>query len=102
MKTSAKFKSDYEEFISDPKRKELFDQKYKELSLSEAVLTLMQREAVSVRALAKQIGVSPTIIQGIRSGKQVNITLRTLLSLTSALGGKLQLDIAGRVIKLRE
>ena len=102
MRNSRKFKSDYHQFISDPKRKKLFDKAYKELCLSEIVLALMEREATSVRALAREIGVSPTVIQGIRSGKRSNITLRTLLDLTSALGGKVQLSIGGRTITLRQ
>ena len=102
MKHARKAKSDYEEFVADPKRKKLFDKEYKALCLSEVVLALMEKEATSVRALAKEIGVSPTVIQGIRSGKRSNITLKTLLDLTSALGGKVQLDIGGKIITLCE
>ena len=102
MKHSRKTKSDYEEFVADPKRKKLFDNKYKQLCLSEIVLALMEKEAASVRSLAKEIGVSPTVIQGIRSGQRSNITLKTLLDLTAALGGKVQLDIGGKIITLRE
>ena len=101
MKTSQKFKSDFEEFVSKPKRKKLFEKAYRELCLSEALLALMEQQAISVRALAKVVGVSPTVVQGIRSGKHKNITLDTLLSLTSALGGKVQLDISGKIITLR-
>lgn len=78
MRTSKKFRSDYGEFVSTPKRKKLLDKKYQELCLAEVVISLMEQEAVSVRALAKEVGVSPTLIQYIRSNKHSNITLSTL------------------------
>jgi len=102
MKTSKKFKSDYDEFVSKPKRKKLLDKKYQELCLSEVVLSLMEQEAISIRALAEEIGVSPTVIQDIRSNKRSNITLSTLFGLTSALGAKIKLEIGDKVITLRE
>lgn len=100
MKHSQKFKSDHEEFVSNPKRKKLLDKKYKELCLSEFVLTLMEQEAISVRALAKEVSVSPTVIQGIRSGEKSNITLDTLFNLTSALGAKVKLEVGGKYFTL--
>jgi len=102
MKASKKFKSDYEEFISNPKRKKLLDKKYQELCLTEVVLSLMEQEAISVRALAKEIGVSPTVIQNLRSNKHSNITMSTLFGLTSALGAKIKLEIGDKIITLRE
>ena len=102
MKDSKKYKSDYQEFVSTPKRKKLVDKKYQELCLSEVVLALMESEAISIRALAKEIGVSPTLIQNIRSQKHSNITLQTLFGLTSALGAKIKLEIGDKIITLRE
>jgi DNA-binding Xre family transcriptional regulator len=102
MKVSKKYKSDYEEFVSTPKRKKLVDKKYQELCLSEVVLALMESEAISIRALAKEIGVSPTLIQDIRTQKHSNITLHTLFGLTSALGAKIKLEIGDKIITLRE
>jgi DNA-binding Xre family transcriptional regulator len=102
MKTSKKFKSDFEEFVSSPKRKKLLDKKYQELCLTEFVLSLMEEEAISVRALAKEIGVSPTVIQDIRSNKHSNITLSTFFGLTSALGATIKLEIGDKIITLTE
>jgi DNA-binding Xre family transcriptional regulator len=70
--------------------------------LSEVVLALMEQSAISVRELAREVGVSPTVIQGIRSGKKANIRLSTLFELTAALGAKVRLEIDGKVITLRE
>ncbi|MCC6220848.1 MAG: helix-turn-helix transcriptional regulator [Deltaproteobacteria bacterium] len=102
MKRLRKFRSDYDEFVSTPKRKKLVEKKYKELCLSEIIIALMEQSAISVRELAKEIGVSPTVIQGIRSGKHANITLNTLFELTSALGAKVQLEIGDKIITLRD
>lgn len=102
MKRLRKFKSDYDEFVSTPKRRKLVEKEYEELCLSEIVLGLMEQSAISVRELAKEVGVSPTIIQGIRTGKNVNITLSTLFELTSALGVKVKLEIGDKIITLRE
>jgi DNA-binding Xre family transcriptional regulator len=102
MKRSPKYKSDYDEFVSVPKRRKLVEKEYKELCLSEVVLALMEQSAISVRELAKEVGVSPTVIQGIRSGKKANITLSTLFELTAALGAKVRLEIDGKMITLRE
>ena len=101
MRHSKTNKSDFEEFVSDPKRKKLFDQKYQELCLSEVVLSLMEQKTISVRALAKKMNVSPTVVQNIRSGKRTNITLDTLLGLTGALGAKLKLEIGNKVVTLK-
>ena len=46
-------KSTYEEFISDPKRKEKFDKEYDDFLLSEFVLEKMEAKHISVRTLAK-------------------------------------------------
>ena len=56
-------KSTYEDFISDPKRKEKLDKEYNDFLLSEFILEKMESENLSVRALVKKAGVSPTIIQ---------------------------------------
>ena len=102
MKRSRKYKSDYDEFVSNPRRKKLVEKAYKELCLSEIVLALMEQSAISVRELAKEVGVSPTVIQGIRSGKHANITLSTLFELTAALGAKVKLEIGDKEFTLRE
>jgi len=92
MKRSKKFKSDYDEYVSDPKRKALLEEKYRELCLSEIILGLMEEQSISVRKLAKEIGVSPAVIQDIRSGKRKNITLKNLVNITSALGATIKIQ----------
>jgi ribosome-binding protein aMBF1 (putative translation factor) len=70
--------STFDKFInSNPKRKAKFEKEYNEFLLSEFVLEKMQSENLSVRKLAKKVGVSPTIIQKIRSKNAERINFRT-------------------------
>lgn len=81
-----KANSSYEEFIEDDEQKELLDKEYKELLLSELLLAAMECDHISVRKLAVAAGVSPTIVQGLRSGSRTNITIDTLSRILDALG----------------
>ena len=50
------------------------------------------KEDISVRSLAKKVGVSPAVIQDIRSGKRSNITVNNLLGIAASLGARLKLE----------
>lgn len=79
-------KSTYEEFIEDEEQRALLDREYKELLLSELLIAAMEHDHISVRKLAAAAGVSPTIIQGLRSGSRANITIDTLSKILDAVG----------------
>src|SRR2546429_39941 len=81
-----KTKSTYEEFIKDEKQKKLLDAEYKDLLVSELLLAAMQEDHISVRKLATAAKVSPTIVQGLKSGKKTNITIDTLSRILDAIG----------------
>ena len=85
-------KSTYEEFISDPKRKKEFDKEYNEFLLSEFVLEKMEEENISVRALAQKAGVSPTVIQKIRTQNAEKINYRTFTNVLHSLGYKISIE----------
>ena len=85
-------KSTYEEFISDPKRKEKFDKEYNDFLLSEFILEKMESENLSVRTLAKKAGVSPTIIQKIRSKNAERINFRTFTNVLHSLGYRVNIE----------
>ena len=85
-------KSTYDEFISDPKRKEKFDKEYNDFLLSEFILEKMESENLSVRTLAKKAGVSPTIIQKIRSKNAERINFRTFTNVLHSLGYKVSIE----------
>ncbi len=84
--------STYDELMQDPEFKRKHEESYRELVLSELLLAIMAEDKISIRSLAKQAGISPAIIQDIRSGKRDNITLKTFASLIDALGYNLVLE----------
>jgi len=82
----------FDKFINnDPKEKELFDKEYNEFLLSEFVLEKMEAENISVRTLAKKAGVSPTIIQKIRSKNAERINFRTFTNVLNTLGYRINI-----------
>lgn len=66
-------------------QKEKYDEEYRDLLLSELLLAIMEDDAISVRALAKAAGLSPAVIQGIRSGEKQNITTQSFFKILHAL-----------------
>ena len=76
----------YDRLIQDPKRKAKIEKEYRELLLSELLIALMEEDHVSVRKLATAAGISPSIVQDIRSGKKENITLKSFSNIAAALG----------------
>lgn len=81
-----KTKSTYEEFIENKKQKKLLDKEYRELLISELLLAAMEEDHISVRKLAAEAEVSPTIIQSLKSGKKTNITIETLSRILDVIG----------------
>ena len=74
-----KHKSTYEEFIEDSKEHKLLDQEYEALLVSELLLAAMEEDHISVKKLAELAGISPTIIQEIRSGKRENVSAKSII-----------------------
>jgi DNA-binding Xre family transcriptional regulator len=81
-----KAKSTYEEFIENTKQKALLDKEYRKLLIAELLLAAMQEDHLSVRKLATAAGVSPTVIQDLRSGKKSNINIDTLSRILDVIG----------------
>ena len=73
---------------------------YKELILSELILALMAEDKKSVRQLARELGVSKTVIQNLRSGEQNDMKLSNFVKLTHAYGFELVLEKKGQRIAL--
>ena len=83
----------FDKFInSDPKRKKKFDKEYNEFLLSEFVLEKMESEKISIRALAQRAGVSPTVIQKIRSKNAEKINFKTFSNVLYSLGYKINIE----------
>jgi len=77
---------------SNPKRKKKFEKEYNDFLLSEFILEKMEQEQVSVRTLAKKAGVSPTVIQKIRTKNAERINFRTFTNVLHSLGYKLNIE----------
>jgi DNA-binding Xre family transcriptional regulator len=83
----------FDKFITNnPKRKEKFEKEYNDFLLSEFILEKMEEEHVSVRALAQKAGVSPTIIQKIRTKNAERINFRTFTTVLHSLGYKVSIE----------
>lgn len=67
-KTKSTYDIFYESLSKEEQKK--FDEEYRELLVSELLIAAMQEDDISVRRLAQAAGVSPTIVQGIRSGER--------------------------------
>jgi hypothetical protein len=87
---SKKAKSTYEEFVGslNQKEKREFEEEYKELLLSEILLAIMAEDEISVRELAKMAGVSPTVVQAMRSGAKKDFSMQSFFKILRGLGFK--------------
>jgi DNA-binding Xre family transcriptional regulator len=85
-KKTSKKESTFERIMKDPDRKERFEKGYNEFLLNEFLLEAMEENQISVRKLAEKAGVSPAVIQNIRTGKSSNITLKKLSGIAAVLG----------------
>jgi hypothetical protein len=79
--------STYDEYVSkmSEKRRKKFEEGYQKFLLSELIYAIMQEDEISVRELAKLAGISPTIVQGFRSGLKPNITMQSFIKILGAL-----------------
>ena len=77
--------STFDRLMQDPKWKAGFEKGYEKFLVSEFLIEAMEDNKISIRKLAKEAGVSPTIIQNMRSGKSSNISINTLAPILSAL-----------------
>ncbi|HUH43808.1 MAG TPA: XRE family transcriptional regulator [Treponemataceae bacterium] len=83
----------FDKYINNkPQEREKFDREYADFLLSEFVLEKMEKENISVRTLAKRAGVSPTIIQKIRSKDAEKINYRTFSSVLNSLGYRINIE----------
>lgn len=99
---SKKNKSTYDKFLESMTKKQRreFEEGYKDLLISEMLIAAMRQDGVSVRELAEEAGVSPTIVQGVRSGTRENVSVKSLIKILGALGYKLKAEREGSDISV--
>ena len=85
MKNRKRPISTFEKLMQSPTWKAGFEKGYEKFLVSEFLIEAMEENNISVRKLAQKAGVSPTIIQNMRSGKSSNISINTLAPILSAL-----------------
>jgi DNA-binding Xre family transcriptional regulator len=90
--TMGKHLSTYERKMSDPKFRKAYQKGYQELLFSELLISIMEGDDMSVRDLAKEANLSPSVIQDIRSGKQHDIKVSNLIKIAHAFGYNLVLQ----------
>ncbi len=100
---SKKIKSTTDEFVESLNKTERkqFDAQYRELLLSELMLAAMEQDDLSVRKLAKLAGLSPTVIQAMKSGSKKDFTLQSFFKVLKGIGcSKLIVELNGEQIPL--
>ena len=84
--------STYERAMQDPEFKKEYKKRYKNFILSELIIALMTHNDQSVRSLAKACGISASIINKIRTGKQSDLKLSNFINLMDVFGYNLVLE----------
>lgn len=84
--------STFKREMKNPKFKKAFEKGYKELLLSELLIAIMENDEKSVRSLAKEVDISPTVIQRIRSGDQEDIKISNFVNIAHACGYKVLIE----------
>ena len=97
---SRKKLSTFEQEMQDAAFKKEFEKEYKEFLWSELLTDLMEEARQSIRGLAAKAGVSPTIIQNLRTGKQADLKVKNLISIAEACGYHLVLENGSNRIEL--
>ena len=87
-------------FRSDEIFRQKFEAEYEAFLLSEVICTLMKDEKKTVRKLAQETHLSPTVIQNLRSGKQEDVKLSNFINLSHACGFNLVLEKGNHRIAL--
>lgn len=102
-KNSKEPQTTYDQYISKLSKKELeeFEEGYREMLLSELLIAAMSQDGISVRSLAEAAGVSPTIVQDIKTDARKNVSLQSLTKILDALGYQLVAEKKGSRLPLK-
>lgn len=72
--------------MRDKRFKKAYEKHYKQLIFSELLISIMEGSNKSIRALAEEAGISPSVIQDLRSGKQTDVKVSNLIKIAKAFG----------------
>jgi transcriptional regulator with XRE-family HTH domain len=96
----AQLKDHFQDFISDPKRRRIYEREALAFEAAELISRLMEEQQVSKTDLARRVGTSKSHVTQLLSGSR-NMTLRTLADLAFALGHKVEIRSLPRPRKHR-
>lgn len=97
-----KILSTYERKMQDQKFKSAYEQSYKELLFSELLISVMDADNKSIRGLAKEANLSPSVIQDLRSGEQQDIKVSNLIKIAEAFGYEVVLQKGNERLALHD
>ena len=85
-----KTQSTVDKFITSLSNAEVkkLNEEYRELLLSEIIIAAMEKDNLSVRKLAQLAGVSPTIVQAMRTQKNKDFSMQTFFKVLKGIGCK--------------
>jgi transcriptional regulator with XRE-family HTH domain len=86
----AQMKDHFQDFISDPKRRRIYEREALAFEAAELISRLMEEQQVSKTDLARRVGTSKSHVTQLLSGSR-NMTLRTLAELAFAVGHKVEI-----------
>jgi len=94
--------STFERKMKNPKFKKAFEEGYKELLFSEFMISIMEADDKSIRKLAKEAGLSPSVIQDLRAGKQQDIMVSNLIKIAHAFGYEIIFEKGKKRLRFQE
>ncbi|HSW71060.1 MAG TPA: helix-turn-helix transcriptional regulator [Gammaproteobacteria bacterium] len=94
--------STFERKMKNPKFKKAFEEGYRELLFSELMISIMEDDQISIRELAKEAGLSPSVIQDLRTGQQHDIKVSNLIKIARAFGYSVILQKGKKRLTFRE
>jgi transcriptional regulator with XRE-family HTH domain len=86
----AQLKDHFQDFVSDPKRRRIYEREALAFEASELISRLMEEQQVSKTDLARLVGTSKSHVTQLLSGSR-NMTVHTLADLAFALGHKVEI-----------
>ena len=86
----AQLKDHFQEFISDPGRRRIYEREALAFEASELISQLMEEQNISKTELAARAGTAKSHVTNLLSGSR-NMTLHTLADLTFVLGHKVEI-----------
>lgn len=94
--------STFERKMKNAKFKKAFEEGYRELLFSELMISIMEDDDVSIRELAKEAEISPSVIQDLRTGKQHDIKVSNLIKIAHAFGYEVILQKGKKQLAFQE